>query len=187
VARLFVAVVVLGLLACGDEDPKPCFGIRVGDRFDVEIVDWYDEEWVGGMPRNAADSCRADVGFAVGDVVRLRVVRQVMHEARTCMGSVVALDNPEEFGFELTGDSTGNTVPIELLLGGPSVAVQGCQAGVLLRVTEGRPTDSLFAISSRGTRPFFTLATRTTSVGECAAIPGGTCGDTFVVNIKRAP
>ena len=183
--RSAVSVLVFCAVAFGcEEKPMPCFGIEKGDRFDIEIVERYDENssFRGGTSSHGA-GCGPDWDFWIGDLVTVRVLAQRYHEARTCTGSIITLEPEDGSQLEILRSRTENVFPKALFDGLLDVRVGGCDGGLEFQVWDGKPTEDLFAVSVRGDSPFFHVNREYKAFADCPVLPEGSCGDNFVVNI----
>jgi hypothetical protein len=178
-------VLLLPTLAFGcTEKPLPCFGVDVGDRFDVELVEVYDEtsSFQGGVSIERT-KCGSEWDFWVGDKVPIRVLEQRSEESNPCIGSIVTLEPPEGSPLEIVRAKTKNIFPDAIFHGELDVRVGECVGGMTFQIWDRRPTDDLFAEAEPGTPPFFYLIREYQALTNCPAFPGGFCGENFVVNI----
>jgi hypothetical protein len=183
--RPWLPLVFLSLPSLGcAEKPKPCFGIQKGDRFDIELVEVYDENssFPGGWSGQRF-SCGADWDFSIGDRVTIRVLDQRYDESRTCTGSIVTLEPDYPSRLEILQARTENIFPHGLFHGSLDVRVGQCQGGMTFQVWDRRPTDDLFVDAEPGKSPFFYLIREYAALTNCDAFPEGSCGENFVVNI----
>lgn len=176
-------LVALGL-GCND-DAEPCYGLEVGERLEVEVVEHYDQSsrFTGAL-QNVNNYCPAGLDLSPGDVAKVRVERQVFSEVTSCRSSLFVVENPEELGWQGVEAGNSNVVPIPFLFSRFPAVVGGCAGGVSLAIDIGRPTSNLTAVSEPGTDPFFYLRREVVVDDDCAFAP---CLDEFVVSIRRPP
>jgi hypothetical protein len=183
--RRFGTLLIVSTLAgaCA-EKPKPCFGIQKGDRFDIELVERYDENssFRGGTSSHGA-GCGPGWDFSIGGYVTIRVLDQRYDESRTCTGSIITLEPNDASQLEILGARTENIFPHGLFHGELDVRINECEGGMTFQIWDSRPTDDLFAEAEPGSSPFFYLIREYKAFVGCPALSGGSCGEDFVVNV----
>lgn len=145
-------------LGCKDE-AEPCYGLEVGERLEVEVVEHYDpSSWFTGALQDHGEYCPDDLDLSVGDVAEIRLERQVIRDGpATCWTSLFVVENSDEVGWQEAAFDNSNVTPIPFLFGRFAAVVGGCAPGISLAIDSKRPTSNLMAVS------------------EPAMIPSSTC------------
>lgn len=168
--------------ACGG-DNEPCYGLKVGQELEVEIVERYDaaSQFPGALPQ---ETCAAGLDLAASDMLLIAVERQTSHDAIGCQTSHFTVENGEAFGWTNIASKNAGQTPPDELVGVLSASFEGCEGAIQLQIRPGRRTEDLFAISEPGKEPYFVLRREFKVPDECSLDP---CADEYVVTIRNAP
>jgi hypothetical protein len=176
---------VAALLSCGlvsacKDEPRACYGLSVGQRVEVTLVERYDasSQFPGGDSAFKVP-CVGRTGAAVGDILTLAV----HEEAINCKTSLVTLENAADFGWAGVTPRIDGIYPQVPLLGSFTASLAGCQALVGLAIEERRMAAGIEDESEPGQVPHFVLLRDLVFTDGCAA----SCSDEFVVSIKKGP
>lgn len=196
-AALGSAALALVLTACS-RDEGPCYGLSIGDRYRIELLEVYDEtssfEFDLGQP--VPPTCGEDFDLHAGDVLTVRVVGHIRDDS--CDLNVVELESPPPWDlgprrsrFPLLGSVNGQIMDASY-----SASIAGCPGRWGFEVqgrrepngAEGNP----FVTPEPGGFPPILLARGFIPdevTPECAAFlpaSGAACVDFFVAVVERA-
>jgi hypothetical protein len=177
-SNLVSCIVVIGVVACGN--PPPCYGVHVGDRFAITVVDTYSEP----VGRESYDAGRADIcgfGFDVsqGEVLTATDAENIPTSDGACTGPIARFAPFGSWTWTLEGTQTSGS---QFILAGEYSATNGVCAGhaqVTLTVSSGA---NPFAPSAPGQTPNVYM---TRSFGGSGPGCPTSCVGSFVVNLMR--
>jgi hypothetical protein len=173
------AIAVFSVSACGS-DSSPCFGVTVGDRIAVTVVDTFVGE-LGPYDSGRADVCGFGLDVTKGLVLQATVVSNRPNPRNSCKVGIAQYQPFSGWTWALSANQTPGFPPSVLV--GEYVATSGACTGqvqVDIDVVEG--TDA-FAPSMPGEPPNVVMARSWFSGGG----PGcpASCAGEFVVNLRK--
>ena len=105
------------LLACSSE-LEPCYGLAVGERYNIELIEVYDESSSFEFQMNPGpETCGREFDLQEGDVLEVHVVEQIRWDF--CKHNVVELESqqPWELGGPGVAFSTGAGDVVSIMRG----------------------------------------------------------------------
>ena len=179
------SLLVIALLAGGcKEEVAACYGLSVGERVEMSIVERYDasSQFPGARPLGNG-ACPAAVDLVSGDTLAIAIERQALDDVSECKCSLFVVEDAEAFGWHRAQSRTEHLAPQVPMLANFTAEVAGCSALVQLTVDKRRSTTNLEAVSEPGQEPYFVLLRELIFSDGCSQ----SCSDEFVVSITRAP
>ncbi|MDP9035853.1 MAG: hypothetical protein M3O50_13715 [Myxococcota bacterium] len=178
---LLVVVVAGVVLNCSGPDSAPCYGVAIGNKLDITIVDTYDTNsqysWTGRYP--------AECGFGF-DLTQGQVLHATVVSARAGDNTGCQVGFPEFTPFD--GWTWARTPPGQSPTGGTMLdgaywATRGSCSSALGAVVEVVQSGDPFQPSVPGQRPRVVLKRVFNGGQDATTCPG--CLGHFVVDVKK--
>jgi hypothetical protein len=166
----------------GCAEPRgPCYGTKVGQEYDIELLERWDEDSsydrASSGPYSYGAGCGPDLDIWEGDRVRILVEGHEYHGAASCRNAVFRPVAPEQHGWEILGSRPQGTK--DVFFGQFEARLGDCEGLLEIEVTEIDQAPNLYSAPVPGKLPNFVLDRQFLS-SNCPAI---WCGDLFVVQI----
>jgi hypothetical protein len=170
------------LATAGCAEPRgPCYGTKVGQEYDIELLERWDEDSsydrASSSPYPYGAGCGPDLDIWEGDRVRILVEGHELHGAAACRNAVFRPVAPEQHGWEILSSRPQQAKVV--FFGQFDARLGDCEGLLQIDVDEIAPAPDLYSPPVPGEKPNFVLE-RLFRSGNCPAI---SCGDAFVVQI----
>ena len=183
---------VLFLLAASCGPKPPCFGLGVGTRIIITIVDYYSGN--PSYPDNPVTGKQittgCDFGFDLAKGSTIEAIVQSNPDSElTCNAAVVRVALATGWTWQNVSPSGGSSIPT-IMFGRYSSSDGHCngETSIVVNAT-GDPQYGIFADAAVGQLPPAVLQRRFSSAAWDAGIPNcpNTCIGDFVVSLKKVP
>jgi hypothetical protein len=184
-----VAAVLISVVACGQVQTRPCFGLQRGDRIELTVIEPYDP--TSHYPYAAsysASSCELGFDLADGQVLEATVVDMRSDDTADCQTGIAQMGPVGGWTWQLASQQSP---PPDLLLYGSYAATMGqCTGSVQMKLHSDQTP---FVPPIVGQVPHVLLERQFQGNASNPACPSvgtvvGTelvCASTFVVDAKK--